>query len=195
MNLDFPGLGGGGTKLPLYVGLGAIAIGFLLFRRSPTSQGGGGTPFNSAGAAEFARVVQESRSDMYALTATNDLKRYELDLNQANTPAGMRECWTGEQWRALPEGVRKSIKAQAARGGDRFTAGPNGGFCLTPTSRGQEGDLMSVQRSSGGLISTRSSGIGAPAPNRGRPGILDAWNSWLNANLKVLQIEAAGGGR
>ena len=106
MNLEVPGLGGGagGGKLPLYVGLGAIALGFLLFRRSPTSQGSGGTPFNSAGAAQVARGVPESPGDMYALTATNDLKRYELDLNQANTPAGMRGGWTGGQWRGIAGG-------------------------------------------------------------------------------------------
>jgi hypothetical protein len=160
------------SRLPLYLGLGALAIGFLIFRRpgstSPVSAGGG----PDAGALEFARISSQAHGDMSRLVEMNNLERYRLDLAQANTPAGLSGTFTGEQFAALPKGVRQSIRQDIARGGEIISAGPGGTFRLIPTGRGIQGDIMPVQRTHSGLLSSSSSGIGAPAPQVQGPGII-----------------------
>jgi len=176
------------SRLPLYLGLGAIAVGLLIFRRrgstSPASAGGG----SDAGALEFARISNQAHGDMSRLVEMNNLERYRLDLAQQNSPAGLSGTFTGEQFAALPKGVRQSIRQDIARGGEIVSAGPGGTFRLIPTGRGIQGDLQPVQRTSSGLFSSSSSGIGAPAPQVGGPGILDALTSLFNDALQAFTI-------
>jgi hypothetical protein len=171
------------NKLPMIIALGGLAIGLFIFRRSGavSSPPGGGSQFDNRAALEFARVSGAAEEDMRQLTATNNLRRAELDLAFRNTPAGLRECYTGEQWRALPESARNSIKAQATRGGNLVTAGPGGGVCVVPTERGLAGNLQPVQRGKTGLFQSSQVGVGAPAPAATRPGLLDAFDAYLRA--------------
>jgi hypothetical protein len=185
--------GGHKSRLPLYLGLGALAVGFLVFRgrggTSPASSTGG----SDAGAMEFARIRSQAGADMSRLVAANDLERYRLDLAQANTPAGLSGTFTGEQFAALPKGVRKAIREDISRGGEIVSAGPGGTFRLIPTGRGIQGDLQSVQRGHSGLFSSSSSGIGAPAPQVARPGIIDILISYFQAAVAAIQAGGAGG--
>lgn len=183
-DFELPGFGGGGgeakSRLPIYVALGGLALGLLIFRRrggaSPSSGGG---RIDDSAVLEFAKVSAAAEGDMRQLTAANDIRRAELDLARANTPAGLRECYTGEQWRNLDKTSKDLIRHQAKRGGSAITPGPGGGVCVVPTVRGIEGDLQSVQRSKGGLFSSSSVGRGASAPPVPRPGVLDALDAYL----------------
>lgn len=177
--------GNGRTRLLMVAGVAVLVL--IALRRGGSASPPPAGEISDSRIAEFQRITADAEQDMRRLTATNDLRRYELDLSHSNSPAGLRECWTGEQWEALPRDVRRSIKSQAKRSGTLLVAGPGGGFCTLPTGRGVRGDLQAVQRSSSGLLGGSSSGIGAPAPVVQRPGILDAWDAYVGARY--------GGGR
>lgn len=168
------------SRLPLILGVAALAL-FLFRRPVAASAPASGSSFDLAGAAEFRRVASEANIEMSQLAATSDYQRSLAQSAFANSPAGLKECWTAEEWRRLPAGVRRTIRSQASRSGSLLTAGNDGSFCLVPSAAGLSGDLQPVQRSSGGLFGSRSSGIGAPAPARQRPGILDAFDAWLRS--------------
>lgn len=178
------------SRLPLFVGIGALAIGLLLFRRpaAPPAAGGG----RPADYLEFARVSSGAATDMAALSAATNLRRHELDLAYANTPAGMRQCYPVSDWNALPREVRRSIVNQGKRGGNVIAAS-GGQVCVTPSDRGISGDLQTVQRSKAGLFSSSSSGIGAPAPPTPSIGILDALQSYFSYDLGVRGRPQIGG--
>jgi hypothetical protein len=190
---DFQILGhgehGGKSKLPLYLVAGAAVLGLLIFRR----QSGTSPPAGDGGlSAEFYRTATAARADMAKLTATNDLQRHQMDLAYENTPAGLTQSFTPDQWKALPSGVRKTIKGQAARGGSTFVAGEDGSFSIIPTYRGFEGNLQAVQRGHSGLLGNSSYGIGAPAPQVARPAIIDIAQAYFKAAADAARY--AGGG-
>jgi hypothetical protein len=194
MALQILGQGGGGkSKLPLILIGGAAVVALLLLRsRQSSSSGGGGAP--SGPSEEFLRTASAASQDMQRLVATNDLERYKLDLASRNTPAALQSTFTGEQWRGLGGNVRKTILSQANRSGSLITAGPGGGITITPTYRGIEGDLQTVQRSKSGLLRSSSSGIGAPAPPHYRPGIVDLGQSYFDAVASATSAYYGGGG-
>lgn len=184
------------NRLPLVLGVGAVALLLLsVFRRpvAASAPAGGSTSFDLAGAAEFRRVASEASLEMAQLSATSDYQRQLAQSAFANSPAGLRECWTPEEWKRLPKGVRQTIRSQASRSGSLLTAGNDGSFCLVPSAAGLSGDLQSVQRTSGGVFRSRSSGIGAPAPPPPKTGFA----SWLELQLKLLQVyaQSQGGGQ
>lgn len=192
MELELPGGEKARNRLPLYLGLGALVVGLMVFRR-PQQSGGGGALTIDPGVVEFRRIAAAAEGDMRQLTAMNDLKRYELDLAARNTPAGLRECYTGEQWRMLPDDAKRTIKHQAKRGGSAITGGPNGGVCVVPTDRGIAGDLQTVQRAKSGLFSSSSRGVGAAAPPVPRSVFGDVYSSYADMVSNAFAAYSTGG--
>lgn len=175
--------GGGGIGRYKWLLVGGVAVaGFFLLRSRTSSSASGGAATDGA-SEDFARTALAAQNDMQKLVATNDMERYKLDLAQHNTPAGLQSTWTGEQWNALGKGVRQTVLSQAKRSGSLITAGPGGGLTITPTYRGIEGDLQSVQKSRTGLFSSGSSGIGTSAPSYGTPGIISLANAYFRGGL------------
>lgn len=155
---------------------GAVLLFVLLGRRRE----GPSAPPSLSEEAEFQSAVAAARADLAGVQASADAQRLLAMSLFANTPSALRECWTAEEWKALPKEVRRSIKSQAKRSGTLLTAGNDGSFCLLPTAAGLQGDLQPIQRSSGGLFSSRSSGVGASAPPRGRPVLGDIADAYFN---------------
>lgn len=174
------------SRLPLVLGLGAIAL-LLLFRRpagasSPAGAGG----LDAAGAAEFYRTSAAAATDMRQLAAATQIRLRELDIQArgqelafADSPSALASCWSQSQWNQLLPADRKLIRAQAKRSGSLITAGPNGSVCVTPSRRGIEGDLQTVSKARSGLLSSSSSAIGTAAQQVQRPGIVDIISDYL----------------
>lgn len=183
-----------GRVPPLVWLVGGAALLLILLRR----QGGPSAPPppSLSEEAEFQKAVASARADLAGVQASAEAQRLSAMSAFANTPAALRECWTAEEWRALPGDVKKSIRSQAKRSGSLLTAGNDGAFCLLPSAAGLRGELQPVQRVSGGIFRSRSTGVGAAAPPAPRPAVIDLaelYFDWAASQQAALAAAGAAG--